>query len=148
MRHPRPRPGARERFDSEVSLAGDAEVSNKSHASNQPTRIDFGYVTAEEIETESPLALALVTALNTVCGKHTGAGSLCVTCRNLWAWDRAPGAFGIVVLGEQPDDCWVMLHCEGCVAAAGGNVAGLVHDFAEAHLGLSGFQRISAINGF
>ena len=141
MRHPRPGPGARERFDSEVSLAGDAEVSNKSHASNQPTRIDFGYITAEEIETESPLAHALTTAFSTVCGKHTGAGSICVTCRNFWARDRAPGAYGIITVGEQPDSCHVMLICEDCTAAADGNVADLVRDFGEAHLGFTDFHR-------
>ena len=143
MRNPRPKPGARDRFGG-ASLCSDASVY-QSRASIQahPTRIDFGRITPEAIETESPLALAWGTALSTVCGKHTGAGSVCVTCRNLWAPDRAPGAFGIVYTGDRPDDCHVMLICTHCTAAAGGNVADLVRDFAEAHLGLTGFQRMT-----
>ena len=117
-----------------------------SDAQDGPTkcRIDYGNVTTEAIETESPLALALMTALRTVYGKHTGAGSVCITCRNFWARDRAPGAFGIVYTGDRPDDCHVMLICGDCTAEAGGNVADLVRDFAEGHLGLTGFRRAHA----
>ncbi len=141
MRNPRPKPGARDRFGG-ASLCSDASVY-KSRAPNQahPTRISFGYVTPEAIETESPLAHALATALGTVRGTHTGAGSICVTCRNFWARDRAPGAYGIITVGEQPDSCHVMLICEDCTAAAGGNVADLVRDFGEAHLGFTEFHR-------
>ena len=145
MRNPRPRgPGARERSDAKASLAGDV-ASSKSRAPNQvrPTRIDFGYVTAEAIETESPLAHALTAAFSTVCEKQDAVGSACVTCRKPWTYDRAPGAYGIIAVGEQPDGYSIMLICEDCTAAAGGNVADLVRDFGEAHLGLAGFRRVT-----
>ena len=87
------------------------------------------------------LAYAVVTARDAACGKHNGAGSTCVTCGNSWTWDRAPGAYGTITVGEQPDSCHVMLICEDCTAAADGNVADLVRDFGETHLGLTEFHR-------
>ncbi len=124
----------------------DNSHKGSSDAQDGPTkcRVDYGNVTAEAIDTMPGLAHALATALGTVRGTHTGAGSACVTCRKAWARDRAPGAFGIVYTGDRPDDCHVMLICGDCTAEAGGNVAVLVRDFAEGHLGLTGFRRAHA----
>ncbi len=122
--------------------------SHKGSSGSQdgPTkcRVDYGNVTAEAIDAMPGLAHALATALGTVRGTHTGAGSACVTCRKPWTWDRAPDAYGIITAGEQPDGCYVMLFCEDCTAAADGNIAALTRDFAETHLGYTDFHRAHA----
>ena len=112
-----------------------------------PTRIDYGNVTAAAIDTEPPLAHALATAVGAVCGKHDGAGSKCVGCGNSWTWDRAPDAYGIITVGEQPDGYYIMLFCEDCTAAADGNIAGLVRDFGETRLGYTQIERTTPCGG-
>ncbi len=104
-------------------------------------RIDYGNVTAEAIDTMPGLAHALATAVGTACGKCDGAGSTCVTCGKPWTWGRAPDAYGIITVDGQPDDRWIMLFCSDCTAAADGNIAGLVRDFGETHLGSTDFRR-------
>ncbi len=98
-------------------------------------RIDYGNVTAAAIDTMPGLAHALATAVGTACGKCDGAGSTCVTCGKPWTWDRAPGAYGIITVGEQPDGVHVMLFCENCADAAGRDISALTRDFVEQHLG-------------
>ena len=109
-----------------------------------PTKVlvEYGRVTRSAIDAEPPLAHALATAVGAVCGKHDGAGSKCVGCENSWTWSRAPDAYGIITVGEQPDGHYIMLFCQDCTAAANGNIAGLVRDFGEMHLGYTDFRRV------
>ena len=120
--------------------------SHKGSSGSQdgPTkcRIDYGNVTAEAIDTMPGLAHALATAVGTVRGTHTGAGSACVTCREPWTLDRAPNAYGIITAGEQPDGYSIMLFCEDCTGAADGNIADLVRDFGETCLGYTDYRRL------